>query len=101
MGESQSESGTLRSDGQYRIEFLPSAVRELGSLPRSIQQRLSRRIDALRENPRPEGAKALQGSERMIRLRVGDYRVLYKVDDDRHTVLVVRIGHRREVYRKT
>ncbi len=51
------------------------------------------------ENPRPEGAKALEGQGNLLRIRVGDYRVIYQVDDRRLSVLIVRVGHRSEVYR--
>ncbi len=84
----------------YRVEFLPSAARDLASLPRTIQRRLGHRLDALTKDPRPEGVKALKETERLLRLRVGDYRIIYRVDDHRRSVHVVKIGHRREVYRK-
>ncbi|MCD4726205.1 MAG: type II toxin-antitoxin system RelE/ParE family toxin, partial [Pirellulales bacterium] len=54
---------------------------------------------ALAKNPRPAGAKMLAGPNRFLRVRVGDYRIIYRVEDDRLVVLVVRVGHRREVYR--
>ncbi|MBI4492687.1 MAG: type II toxin-antitoxin system RelE/ParE family toxin [Chloroflexi bacterium] len=85
----------------YSVVFLLSAARELASLPKDAQRRIARRLDSLAENPRPPGAQALQGSERMLRLRVGDYRVLYQVEDAVREVLVAKVGHRREVYRRT
>jgi mRNA interferase RelE/StbE len=57
------------------------------------------KILALGQNPRPQGAKKLRDRDNLLRVRVGDYRILYRVEDDRLVVLVVRIGHRREVYR--
>ena len=84
----------------YAVEFLPSAQRELAALPKDIQRRIANRIDALREDPRPPGSKQLQGAERFYRLRVGDYRVIYSVESRRLVIVVVKVGHRRDVYRK-
>ena len=71
------------------------------SLPRDIRERIREKIDSLAENPRPHGVKALQGSQKgHLRLRVGEYRIVYRVEDDRLLVLVVAVGHRREVYRQ-
>ena len=84
----------------YTVEFLPSAQRELTALPKDVQRRIASRIDALREDPRPSGARQLQGEDHLYRLRVGDYRVIYSIEGRRLVVVVVKIGHRREVYRK-
>lgn len=84
----------------YSIEFTPAALRDLESLPRDAQKRIGKKIDSLAQNPRPAGAVAIKGGEGLLRLRVGTYRVIYRVEDDRLVILVVRIGHRKEVYRK-
>jgi mRNA interferase RelE/StbE len=84
----------------YSVEILPSAAADLAALPLPIRRRLSRRIDALARNPRPPGAKLLHGGERLYRIRAGDYRILYRVEDRRLIVLVVKLGHRREIYRR-
>ncbi|MBI4617220.1 MAG: type II toxin-antitoxin system RelE/ParE family toxin [Planctomycetes bacterium] len=84
---------------RYRVEFAPAALRALRALPRDVQRRLRPRIDALTEDPRPAGARKLSGAETLYRVRAGEYRVVYAVEDDRLLVLVVRIGHRRDVYR--
>jgi mRNA interferase RelE/StbE len=84
----------------YTVEFLPSAQRELAALPKDVQRRIANRIDALREDPRPPGVKQLQGVERLYRLRVGDYRVIYSIEGRRLVIVVVKVGHRRDVYRK-
>ncbi len=84
----------------YEIEFLRSAAKELAALPRATQERIAGVIDKLRSDPRPPGAKALQSDGKYLRLRVGDYRVIYQVADERLIVLVVKIGHRREVYQR-
>jgi mRNA interferase RelE/StbE len=83
----------------YRIVFKESARRELAALPIAVQKRLDARLVALADNPRPAGVKALQGQKGLFRLRVGDYRVIYHIHDEQLLVLVIKIGHRREVYR--
>lgn len=83
----------------YQIEFSRLADRQFRSLPSQIQQRLKSRIDALATTPRPHGSEKLSGQEQFYRIRVGDYRIVYAVEDDRLLVLVVKVGHRREVYR--
>ena len=81
----------------YRIDFLPRARHELAKLPNLAGERIAGAIDALIDNPRPPGCKKLVGLYAW-RIRIGDYRVLYQIRDERLLVLVVRIGHRREVY---
>jgi mRNA interferase RelE/StbE len=83
----------------YRVEFAPKAQRQFKDLDRSVQVRLGRRIESLAENPRPQGIKKLSGEEDLYRLRVGDYRILYQVQEKRLIVLVVGVGHRSEIYR--
>ena len=84
----------------YLIEFAPKAKRQLKYLPREIQERLTPRIEALAKDPRPEGIKKLEGEPNLYRLRVGDYRIIYQIRDKELLILVVKIGHRREVYRR-
>lgn len=84
----------------YRIEFLPSARRDLAALPKDIQRRIARRIDSLSDNPRPSGGAVLRGEEGLVRIRVGDYRVIYQVNDPVFSVLVAKIGHRRQIYKR-
>ena len=81
----------------YQVEFTPAAHRQFRKLNPEVQRRLAPAIDALAEDPRPASAKKLSGTE-LWRIRVGDYRVIYALDDGALTVLVVRLGHRREVY---
>ena len=83
----------------YAIVFTSVAERELKRIALRDRERISARIDGLAAEPRPAGVKALQGGGGLLRLRVGDYRVLYEVRDTEVIVIVVRIGHRREVYR--
>jgi mRNA interferase RelE/StbE len=83
------------------VEILPSAQRELASLPSSEQKRINERIGRLATVPRPPGITVLQGKkDTYYRLRVGDYRIIYQIQDKALVVLVIKIGHRREVYRK-
>ena len=85
---------------KYTVTIVASALRSIQSLPRNLRERIRAAIDLLAENPRPHGIKALQGGQKgYLRLRVGEYRIIYRVEDDRLLVLVVAVGHRREVYR--
>jgi mRNA interferase RelE/StbE len=84
----------------YRVDFLPSAARELRSLPKSRQRNLARRIDTLEADHLPVGAKKLEGEAKLYRLRSSDYRIIFQIDDDSKTITIVKIGHRRDVYRR-
>ena len=83
----------------YRIEVSPRAFKDISKLPTAIQERLKPRIDGLASDPRPAGAKKMKGEGDLWRLRVGDYRVVYEIRDQALIVAVVRLGHRRDVYR--
>ena len=83
----------------YEVILQPSAARELRKLPKERQKRIGKKIDELTKNPRPPEAKALTGSEGLLRIRAGDYRIVYTVKDQVLIILVVRIGHRRDIYR--
>jgi len=82
----------------YVVVLKASAERELELLPARLHDRIVERLVGLSNVPRPRGSKKLHGIE-AYRIRVGDYRVLYEVDDRRQRVTVYSIGHRREVYR--
>ena len=84
----------------YGVILKPSAARELRKLAKPIQRRIGKKIDELAENPRPPDAKSLAGGEGFLRVRAGEYRIVYTVRDRALIVLVVRIGHRRDIYRK-
>ncbi len=88
---------------RYQIEFLPSAARQLQKLPVTGRTLVVAAIDGLAEDPRPDRAKLLYGTshERIWRLAVGDYRVLYQIADGALLVLIVRVADRREVYNPT
>ncbi len=83
----------------YSVFIKPSAVKELEGTPRRDRQRLAQRIRTLSADPRPSGCEKLLGEEK-YRIRQGNYRVVYAIDDDQRLVIVVKIGHRREVYRR-
>lgn len=81
----------------YSIEFRKSVEKELKAIPKKDQVRILQRIALLAEEPRPSGCKKLSGQER-YRLRQGNYRILYEIQDDRLIIIVVKIGDRRNVY---
>jgi mRNA interferase RelE/StbE len=82
----------------YTVYLKPSAERALKKIAPPNRSRIVTAIDNLRTNPRPSGATALQGESGVLRIRVGAYRILYTVQDAVLTVLVITIGHRRDVY---
>ena len=84
----------------YAVFVKPAALRELRKLPEDIKRRVAARIDALVGDPRPDGVERLQGEADLYRVRVGDFRIVYQVESKALVVLVVRIGHRRDVYRR-
>jgi mRNA interferase RelE/StbE len=82
----------------FAIEILPAAGRELEALDATVRRRIDRKIALLAANPRPSGSKKLEGHD-LMRVRVGDYRIVYTVIDRRLVVVIVRIAHRSRVYR--
>ena len=82
----------------YKILIKRSAAKELEAVPLRDRRRLVTRIEALAANPRPAGAQKLSGEDK-YRIRQGDYRILYEIVDEDLIVTVVRVGHRRDVYR--
>ena len=85
---------------RYDLRVRPSVARDLRGIPRADVHRILSRIEGLRDDPRPSGAEKLSAQER-YRVRQGNYRILYTVSDAELTVEVVKIGHRRDVYRET
>ena len=83
----------------HSVEFAPSAYRQFAKLDASVRRRLAPAIEALAEDPRPGSAKRLVADDELWRIRVDAYRVVYAIEDERLVVLVVRVGHRRDVYR--
>jgi mRNA interferase RelE/StbE len=83
----------------YTIEWVASAAKEFRALPDVARRRLVPKIDGLKTNPRPPGVKKLAGASDLYRIRVGFYRIVYQIDDGVLRVLVLRVGHRRDIYR--
>jgi len=83
----------------YSLEIKRSAAKELAQLPSKDRGHVVARIQSLADDPRPVGAEKLSGQER-YRVRQGDYRILYEIEDQVLRVVVVKLGHRRDVYRR-
>ena len=82
----------------YNLRITKSAAKELENVPKQDRLRIIEKIHLLGENPRPHGSEKLSGDEK-YRIRQGDYRILYTIDDQIITVTVVKIGNRRDVYK--
>jgi mRNA interferase RelE/StbE len=83
----------------YSVLIKPSAVKELEAVPLKARRKLASKIGGLAGEPRPHGSEKLSGQDR-FRIRQGAYRAIYAIDDGERTVLVVKVAHRREVYRE-
>ena len=83
----------------YKIEFSSSAMKQFNKLPKEVQRKIVNVIDPLSEEPRPSGVVKLSGETILYRIRVGNYRVIYHIKDDRLEVLILKIGHRRDIYK--
>ncbi len=100
MRKSVSPSGESRTVAEYSILLARSADRALAKLPVRDRERVEQRIATLADDPRPSQSRRLVGTETGVyRLRQGDYRIVYEVDDDALEVTVTRVAHRRDVYR--
>lgn len=84
---------------KYQVDFTRQSRKQLDQLPIPVKKRILKRLLALEDHPQSSSAKKLSGQEEIWRLRVGDYRVIYEIQGERLVVLVLRVGHRREVYR--
>ncbi|NOS99118.1 MAG: type II toxin-antitoxin system RelE/ParE family toxin [Phycisphaerales bacterium] len=87
--------------GRYAVSFKPSAERTLRRLPKGVQRRIVSAVDSLADDPRPSGVVKLRGDTNLWRIRVGDYRAVYEIHGDRLVVLILRVAHRKDVYRRT
>ena len=83
----------------YTVVTLPEALRQWQRLPKPVQQHVTKRIQLLSQNPRPQQAKPLKGLKGLWRLRVGNYRILYQIDDAARKVLILDMGNRKDIYR--
>ncbi|MBN4066620.1 type II toxin-antitoxin system RelE/ParE family toxin [Simkania negevensis] len=85
---------------KYKVQFNKRYLKDLQKIPRADQRQIRESILSLADNPRPSGCKKLKGSKGFLyRVRWGDYRVVYTIQDDVLIVLVIAVGHRRDVYR--
>ncbi len=84
----------------YRLEIAAIAKRQFKQLPDDVQSRLRAKIESLASCPRPHGSRKLIGYQDVYRIRAGRYRVIYSVDDEKVIVLILKLGHRRGVYRR-
>ena len=85
----------------YTVEISSLATRQIKKLPSEIQIQVLAQIEALAQQPRPDGVTKMKGEENTYRLRVKKYRIVYEILDEQLIVLIVKVGHRREVYRKS
>ena len=84
--------------GSYKLLIKPSAARQIEAVPKADRLRIVRKIQALSDDPRPHGSEKLSAEEK-YRLRQGSYRIIYSISEAEKTVVIVKVGHRREVYR--
>lgn len=84
----------------YIIQWRPRARKAFLSLDKPVRRRIGEAVDALAANPRPAAAKMITGAHGVLRIRVGDYRVLYTIDEGQLIVLVLDAGHRSEIYER-
>lgn len=84
----------------YRIEVAPAVVRQMRRLDPPARRRIQAAIELLADHPRPRGARKLVGGDGEWRVRTGDYRIVYGIHDDVLLVLVVAVGHRRDIYQR-
>jgi mRNA interferase RelE/StbE len=84
----------------YTVQLAPAAKRQLRKLDRSIQERVVRRLEKLEKDSRPPGVEKMEGEEGTYRIRMGEYRIVYEIRDKVLVVLVLKVGHRREIYRR-
>ena len=82
----------------YKIFFKKSVQKDFDAIPKKDRKKILNRIETLTEDPRPQGCEKLTGQQR-YRLRQGRYRILYSIQDDELTVWVVKVGHRKDIYR--
>jgi mRNA interferase RelE/StbE len=84
----------------YSVELKPQAQKFIEAQPGKIQRQLIRKIESLAENPRPPGSKVLHSRKKLYRIRSGDYRIIYQVRHENLLILIVKVGHRRNVYER-
>ncbi len=83
----------------FQIEWKKSALKELKKLDKSSIQKILKKVQSLSSNPRPPGVRKLRGSDKFYRIRVGEYRIVYEISDPVLRIYIIRVGHRKDVYR--
>jgi mRNA interferase RelE/StbE len=83
----------------YKLIISPTAEKQMRRLPAKIHDRVLSALEQLRLHPRPRGCVKLEGEDDLWRIRVGDYRIVYSIEDEKLIILVVRVAHRKDVYR--
>lgn len=84
---------------KYQVEIAPAAKRQIKKLVKQTQELIIQRLEQLAENPRPPGVLKMEGEENLYRVRVGGYRIIYEIQDRVLLIVVVKVGHRGDVYR--
>ncbi|MBC7707838.1 type II toxin-antitoxin system RelE/ParE family toxin [Polaromonas sp.] len=84
----------------YRLEYKKSVAKDLRVIPKQQLRKIVRRIQTLANEPRGSGILKLQGEDQLYRVRQGDYRIIYNINDDVVTVLIIKVGHRKDVYER-
>ena len=84
---------------KYKVQLKRSVIKILKSLPQKEVKKIAKKIDSLEQNPVPKDSKKLKGEKDLYRVRVGDYRILYFFQNLNLTVLVIRVGHRKDIYK--
>ena len=85
---------------RYSVEFRPAVLKSMKRLPKREQRRIKKKIDDLAENLPDPATTKMKGNNTFHRIRAGDYRIVYEIHEDRLVILVVKIGHRKEVYKR-
>ena len=85
---------------RYSVQYLPSAVKDIRKLPATVLRTSRKSIDALKETPFPKGSTKIRGYEHFYGIRIGRYRIVYEVAKTIRIITIIRIGHRKDVYKK-
>jgi mRNA interferase RelE/StbE len=85
---------------KYSVLISPPAQRQIKKLSISVQQQIISKLKELEATPRPQGVEKLWDNENLYRIRTGDYRIVYQINDQEHSIIVAKVAHRKEVYRR-
>ena len=99
MSKKRSDREPGPAPRRHEIELTRAAERGLSALPKAVLKRVDAAILALADDPHPPGSRKLQGVDDLFRVRVGDYRIIYRVEENRLVIVVVNVGNRRDIYR--